>query len=201
MRRDCRERFPCPRLQKKPLVNNPYMHHGTCVTHMPWCMSGSLTRGGQGKCSWHSRRMHNPQFSVLPSISRFMSSYSERRSRNLYCRVIMRYDRPCYHTIFTLFFVYHTPHFWRENEAIQHQFCQASLESSHHFERNKIACNFLAAVTLAIQVCFVKGVDISIITVYLIVNYAWFSIIEISFTLISFSGQTSLIGKKKGENM
>ena len=22
------------------------MHHGTCVTHMPWCMSGSLTRGG-----------------------------------------------------------------------------------------------------------------------------------------------------------
>ena len=22
------------------------MHHGTCVTHVPWCMSGSLTRGG-----------------------------------------------------------------------------------------------------------------------------------------------------------
>ena len=21
------------------------MHHGTCVTHVPWCMSGSLTRG------------------------------------------------------------------------------------------------------------------------------------------------------------
>ena len=22
------------------------MHHDTCVTHVPWCMSGSLTRGG-----------------------------------------------------------------------------------------------------------------------------------------------------------
>ena len=22
------------------------MHHGTCVTHVPWCMSGTLTRGG-----------------------------------------------------------------------------------------------------------------------------------------------------------
>ena len=22
------------------------MHHGTCVTHVPWCMSGSLTNGG-----------------------------------------------------------------------------------------------------------------------------------------------------------
>ena len=25
-----------------PLVCEPDMHHGTCVTHMPWCMSGSL---------------------------------------------------------------------------------------------------------------------------------------------------------------
>ena len=38
----------CPRdrLQRKPLVSDPGMHHGTCVTHVPWCMSGSLTRGG-----------------------------------------------------------------------------------------------------------------------------------------------------------
>ena len=25
---------------------DPGTHHGTCVTHVPWCMSGSLTRGG-----------------------------------------------------------------------------------------------------------------------------------------------------------
>ena len=38
--------FPITDFQSKPLVNDPGMHRGTCVTHMPWCMSGSLTRGG-----------------------------------------------------------------------------------------------------------------------------------------------------------
>ena len=28
-----------------PRVNNPEMHHGTCVTRVPWCMPGSLTSG------------------------------------------------------------------------------------------------------------------------------------------------------------
>ena len=46
MRRECRERFPRHRLQRKPLVRDTGMHHGTCVTHVPRCMSGSLTRGG-----------------------------------------------------------------------------------------------------------------------------------------------------------
>ena len=46
MRWECRERFPRHRLQRKPLVSDPGMHHGTCVTHVPWCMSGSLTCGG-----------------------------------------------------------------------------------------------------------------------------------------------------------
>ena len=37
--------FPRRRFQRKPLVSDPGMHHGTCVTHVPWCMSGSLTCG------------------------------------------------------------------------------------------------------------------------------------------------------------
>ena len=64
MRRECRERFPRHQRQRKPLVSDPGMHHGTCVSHVPWCMSRSLTRGGRGKCSRHSRRMRNPQFYV-----------------------------------------------------------------------------------------------------------------------------------------
>ena len=36
MRRECRERFQ---------VSDPNMHHGTCVTHVPWFMPGSLTSG------------------------------------------------------------------------------------------------------------------------------------------------------------
>ena len=46
MRRECRENFPLRRLQRTLLVRDPGMHHGTCVTHVPWCMSRSLTRGG-----------------------------------------------------------------------------------------------------------------------------------------------------------
>ena len=37
--------FPRRRFQRKPLVSDPGMHHGTCVTHVPWCMSRSLTCG------------------------------------------------------------------------------------------------------------------------------------------------------------
>ena len=37
--------FPRRRFQRKPLVSDPGMHNGTCVTHVPWCMSGSLTCG------------------------------------------------------------------------------------------------------------------------------------------------------------
>ena len=33
-------------LQEKPLVSDPDMHHGTYVTHVLWCMSGTLTRSG-----------------------------------------------------------------------------------------------------------------------------------------------------------
>ena len=42
----CRERFPRHRLQRKPLVCYPGMHHGMCVTHVPCWVSGSLTRSG-----------------------------------------------------------------------------------------------------------------------------------------------------------
>ena len=50
-----------------PQFSYPDMHHGTCVTHVPWCMPGSLTSGflwsrWRGKCSRHFRRMRNPQF-------------------------------------------------------------------------------------------------------------------------------------------
>ena len=38
------ESFPHNRLQRKSLVNDPGMHYDTCVTHVPWCMSESLTR-------------------------------------------------------------------------------------------------------------------------------------------------------------
>ena len=46
MRWECRERFPRHRLQRKPQVSDPGMHLGTCMTHVPRCMSGLLTSFG-----------------------------------------------------------------------------------------------------------------------------------------------------------
>ena len=50
----------------KPRVGDPDMQHGTCVTHVPWCIPGSLTSAflwswWRGK---RLRRMRNPQFCV-----------------------------------------------------------------------------------------------------------------------------------------
>ena len=50
-------------------VSDPDMHLGTCMTHVPWCMPGSVKYGFRGsrwrwKHSRHSRRMHKPQFYV-----------------------------------------------------------------------------------------------------------------------------------------
>ena len=52
-----------------PRVSNPDMHHGTCVTHVPRCVPGSLTSGTlwcrwRGKLYRHTGRMRNPQFYV-----------------------------------------------------------------------------------------------------------------------------------------
>ena len=45
MRQKCRKHFLRHHLQRKPLVSNPGMYHGTCVTQVLWCMSGLLNRG------------------------------------------------------------------------------------------------------------------------------------------------------------
>ena len=52
-----------------PRISDPEMHHGTCVRHVPWCMSWSLTSGflwfrWRRKRSRYSRRMRNLQFNV-----------------------------------------------------------------------------------------------------------------------------------------
>ena len=72
-------------------VGDPDMQHGTCVTHVPWCMPGSLTSGfllirGLGKCSRHSRRMRNPQFCVFgkrPVVCIFILAWSSSSHSNI----------------------------------------------------------------------------------------------------------------------
>ena len=70
-----------------PRVGDPNMHHGTCETHVPWCMTGSLTScflwiRWRGKRSRHSRRMRNPQFIHLARGPWDMLSNNIELSRN-----------------------------------------------------------------------------------------------------------------------
>ena len=53
------------RLQRKPLVSDPDMHHGTCVTHVPWCLSGSLNCGGGENVTGIFQRMRPRNFTYL----------------------------------------------------------------------------------------------------------------------------------------
>ena len=53
----------------QPLFSDPDMHHGTCVTHVSWCMLGLLAScflwsRWRRKRSRHSRRIRNLQFYV-----------------------------------------------------------------------------------------------------------------------------------------
>ena len=50
----CRKRFPCHRLQRKPLVSDPGMHHGTCVTAFPAHAQPTILR------IWQEARARNP---------------------------------------------------------------------------------------------------------------------------------------------
>ena len=46
MRQEYRELFPRHQCEMKLRVSDPTKHHGRCVMHVLWCMSGLLTRGG-----------------------------------------------------------------------------------------------------------------------------------------------------------
>ena len=85
MRRKCRERYPRHWLQSKPLVGDPGMHHSTCVTHVPWCMSGSLTRSGGEKFPAYAQ----------PAILRIWKKFHANQILRIRCLL-------CVHIFFTL---------------------------------------------------------------------------------------------------
>ena len=94
MRRECGERFPLDRLQRRPLVSGPGMHLGTCVTHVPWCLSGSLTRGGgenvpgiPGACA--TRNFTYLQRGPWSSLGTTGSSYLEYMNITLHMFLIL----------------------------------------------------------------------------------------------------------------
>ena len=55
---------PHYRLQWKPPVSDAGMHHGTCVTHVPWYMTGSPNRAGGENVPGIPGACNNTQFYV-----------------------------------------------------------------------------------------------------------------------------------------
>ena len=103
--------------KRKPLVSDPGMHHGTCVTHVPWCIPGSLTcghgenvPGNPDACAhailriWQeahatiSTRPHTLHFGATvytPCMSRRTSNIRHTKSQNLnvFRLVLARWSR------------------------------------------------------------------------------------------------------------
>ena len=80
-----------------PWVNDSEMYHGTCVKHVSWCMTGSLTSvhcsRWRGKRSRHFQRMRIPQFSVSGKRSK-----QTAEPREMHCLIsCMSYTCHCVH--------------------------------------------------------------------------------------------------------
>ena len=84
-----------------PRVSDPDMHHGTCVTHVPWCMPGSLTScflwsRCQGKRSRHPWRIRNPQFCVSGKRTMLVGdTYTGDFNRCLSSHIVNKKRYPC----------------------------------------------------------------------------------------------------------
>ena len=74
--------FSRHRLHREPLVSDPGMHGGTCVTHVPWCTSRSLTRscrenvpGIPGACATRNFYITGkwPKFDVMTHSYTFLT--------------------------------------------------------------------------------------------------------------------------------
>ena len=87
--------FPRRRFQRKPIVSDPGMHHGTCVTHVPWCMSGSLTCGD-------GENVPGIPGACAPAILRIWQEAHEGRKPNQYYVIpLCEYHTPTTKLLFT----------------------------------------------------------------------------------------------------
>ena len=70
----------------QPPVSDLDMHHGTCVTDVSWCMSGSLTRSGGQMFPAFPAHAH-PQF--------YVSGKRPTKQNSYICYVFFHWLRPC----------------------------------------------------------------------------------------------------------
>ena len=90
MRRECQERFPRHRLQRKPLVSDPGMHDARALMHV-----GIAIPRWRGKRSRHSRRMLYPQFNMSGKRPMALTLCPGEYSDLITWRVYIRLDWCC----------------------------------------------------------------------------------------------------------
>ena len=73
-----------------PRVSDPDMHHGTCVTHVPWCMPGSLTSGFLWSRRW------GKTFPAFPAHAQSTFCVSGKRPMTLPRRLDYLINFHCY---------------------------------------------------------------------------------------------------------
>ena len=91
MRREYQEPFPRHQLQRKLLVSDPGMHPGTCIRHVQWCMSGSLTHSGGENAPVISGAFATRNFTYLTRGPCFHTSWPARHGRcwNIYSNMCL----------------------------------------------------------------------------------------------------------------
>ena len=118
------------RIQRKPLVSDPGTHHGTWVTHVPWCTPGLLTRGGgenvpdiPGACAIHN-------FTYLVRGPWWLMRHRIAQQKEACCLPMGN------HTIITIFsismymFLLCLPWLYHRSFGIQKYICPYSMVSS-----------------------------------------------------------------------
>ena len=204
MLRECRECFPCHRLQWKPLVSDLGMHHGTYVTHVPWFMSGSLTCGGgenvpgiPGACATcNFAYLVRTPFPEQPMIAPFTAHY-------------IRHQASMNISFFNLSLVYFSIQTLESNQIIISGYTwshEQILYMIHHgakvtiawgkeqmqYERNSFLSNciiFSIGRRKTIIVCIISNIIASIITTFS-VNYVMFTCLRFFVAMSSISSQS-----------
>ena len=112
------------------LVSDPDMHHGTCVTHVPWCMPGPLTSG----FLWSRLRENVPGIPGACATGNF--TYLVRGPCNIVLYWTMLQARLDYMSV-----LYH---------RMLHAFCEIDLFFYFHFIiRNEHKYHFVVVLHLA----------------------------------------------------
>ena len=135
-----------------PRVSDPGMHRGTCVTHVPWCMSGSLTSSflwsrWRGKRSQHSWRMRNPQFCVSGKRPMFVNFGNDMLNYKYisiwqvleYCISTNQFNRK--HSFFINITIYWCPNL--KQEPISTEDCLSGYRDSHKKDKTVVRSYYL----------------------------------------------------------